>query len=304
MDKLKKYIVRYFILFAFILSVVESILNSCLDEVSKYLKDEMAFVIVMVIYIVLCIGTFILFSKLFVVAITRKISEETKRQNNERNILYANIVHDLKTPMTIIMGFSQALKENRVKEEQKAELINSIYEKAKKSDELLNILFQYAKLDTSNYQMHFVQHDICRIVRDEVALFYELFDDKQMAVTVEIPDKSFIKNLDKVEFTRAISNLLANACRHNENGCKVLIRLQEEHNNKVKVIVADSGDPISKELESNLFEPFICADESRNSSGGNGLGLAITKKIVEKHGGHIYIDSNIDGYTKGFVIEL
>ena len=303
MEKLRKYIVRYFILFAFTLSFVVSILDSCLDEVSKYIKDEKTFIIALTIYIILCIGTFILFSKLFVVVISRKISEETKRQNNERNILYANIVHDLKTPMTIIMGFSQALKEKRVKEEVKAELINSIYEKAKKSDELLNILFQYAKLDTSNYQMHFEQQDICRIVRDEVALIYELYEDKQMEVTVEIPDKSIIKNLDKVEFTRAISNLLSNACRHNENGCKILIRLQEEHN-KVKVIVADSGDPISKELESNLFEPFICADESRNSRGGNGLGLAITKKIVEKHGGHIYVDSNINGYTKGFVIEL
>jgi len=303
MEKLKKYIVTYFILFAFTLSVVESILNSCLDEVSNYIKDNKAFIIVLAIYIVLCIGTFILFSKLFVVAINRKIVEETQRQNNERNLLYANIVHDLKTPMTVILGFSQALKENRVKEEEKAELINSIYEKAKKSDELLNILFQYAKFDTSNYQMHFEQHDICRIVRDEVALFYELFEAKQMEVAVEILDKSIIKNIDNVEFTRAISNLLSNACRHNEKGCKVLIRLQEEHN-KVKVLVADNGDVISKELESNLFEPFVCADESRNSRGGSGLGLAITKKIVEKHGGHIYIDSNIEKYTKGFVIEL
>lgn len=303
MKELQKSIIKYFILFAFALSVVESMLYSCLDEISKYIKDSGVFTVVLVLFFVLCTGTFILFSIWFAAVIRRKIIEETNRQLNERNILYANIVHDLKTPMTIILGFSQALQEKRVKEEEKEELLHSIYEKAKKSDELLNILFQYTKLSTSDYQLHFEQQDICRIVRDTAALFYELFEDKQMEVTIEIPEKSIMKELDQVEFTRAISNLLTNAIRHNENGCKVLIKLQEERN-KVLVTVADNGGPIPKELESTLFEPFVCEDKSRNSRGGNGLGLAIANKIVEKHGGHLYIDSNMEEYTKGFVIQL
>lgn len=303
MKELQKSIIKYFIIFAFALSVVESMLYSCLDEISKYIKDSGAFTVVLVLFFVLCTGTFILFSIWFAAVIRRKIIEETNRQVNERNILYANIVHDLKTPMTIILGFSQALQEKRVKEEEKEELLHSIYEKAKKSDELLNILFQYTKLSTSDYQLHFEQQDICRIVRDTAALFYELFEGKQMEVTVEIPEKSIMKELDQVEFTRAISNLLTNAIRHNENGCKVLIKLQEERN-KVLVTVADNGGSIPKELSATLFEPFVCEDKSRNSRGGNGLGLAIANKIVEKHGGHLYIDSNMEEYTKGFVIQL
>lgn len=303
MKELQKSIIKNFIIFAFAISIVESILDSCLNTLSKYIKDSSIFTIVLLLFIALSIGTFVLFSIWFAVIIKRKIEEETKRQMNERNILYANIVHDLKTPMTIILGFSQALQEKRLKEEEKEAVFHSIYEKAKKSDELLNILLHYTKLTTSDYQLHLEQQDICRIVRDTVALFYELFEDKQMEVTVEIPEKSIMKNLDQVEFTRAISNLLTNAIRHNENGCKVLIKLQEEYS-KVIVTVADSGSSIPKELESTLFDPFVCTDESRNSRGGNGLGLAITNKIVEKHSGHVYIDSNIEGYTKGFVIEL
>lgn len=303
MEKLKKYIVGYFILFAFALSAVESILDSCFDEVSKYINDSSTFTIALILYLTLCVLMFLLFSKWFAVTISRKIAEETNRQNKERNLLFANILHDLKTPMTIILGFSQALMEKRVNEEEKTEVIHSIYEKSKKSDELLTILFQYAKLDASNYAMHFEQQDICRIVRDEVASLYEIFEDKNMDVSVEIPDQIIMKKIDKIEFRRAIGNLLINACKHNKNGSKVLIRLWEDHN-KTKIIVADNGVIIPNELESNLFEPFVCADESRNSKGGNGLGLAITKKIVEKHGGHISIDSKIESYTKGFVIEL
>lgn len=303
MKELQKSIIKYFILIAFALSVVVSMLDSCFDEVSAYIKDSGVFIIVLILFFALCIGTFILFSILFTVVIRRKFIEETNRQLNDRNILYANIVHDLKTPMTIILGFSQVLLEKRIKEEEKEDFLHSIYEKAKKSDELLNILFQYTKLNTSDYKFCFEQQDICRIVRDTIALFYELFEEKQMEVAVEIPEKTIMKKLDRVEITRAISNLLINAIRHNENGCSVLIKLQEEHN-KVLVIVADNGGLIPKELESTLFEPFVCDDKSRSFRGGNGLGLAITNKIVEKHGGHIYIDYNIREYTKGFVIQL
>jgi len=93
------------------LSVVESMLNSCLDELSKYIKDSSVFTIVLVLFFILCIATFILFSIWFAVVFRRKIGEETNRQINERIMLYANIVHDLKTPMTIILSFSQALQD-------------------------------------------------------------------------------------------------------------------------------------------------------------------------------------------------
>jgi len=123
-----------------------------------------------------------------------------------------------------------------------------------------------------------------------------------MEINIEIPEKPIKRNLDRVEFSRAISNLIINAYRHNKIGSKVAIRLEE--NDWIKVIVADNGESIRDDLQEEIFNPFVCEDESRNSNGGNGLGLAITKKIIEKHGGKIYIDSNIDGYTKGFVIEL
>jgi signal transduction histidine kinase len=72
----------------------------------------------------------------------------------------------------------------------------------------------------------------------------------------------------------------------------------------VRIVIADNGKDISTDQEETIFDPFICADESRNSRNGSGLGLAITKKIIEKHRGLIYITHEIKGYTKGFVVEV
>lgn len=109
-----------------------------------------------------------------------------------------------------------------------------------------------------------------------LALYYNEFEQKNIEVDIEIPEKPIKRNLDRVEFSRVISNLLGSACRHNKIGSKVVIRLEED--NVVKVIVADNGENISENMKGEIFSPFVCEDESRNSKGGSGLVLAITKK--------------------------
>lgn len=303
MDKLKKSIIRYFIFFAFVLSVVESNMESMFEPVIHSINNEVTGRITVFVYVFLNIAFVVIFSILFAVIVNRKIAAETNRQLSERNRLYANIVHDLKTPMTTILGFSQALKEGRVKEAEKNELLDTIYHKTKQADELLNLLFQYTKLSTNECQMHFEQVDLCRVVRDCTAQNYELFEEKQMKVDIDIPKHPILKKADPAEISRAINNVLTNAYRHNAVGSKILIRITED-NRKTRIVIADDGDVIDNEWEGRLFEPFVCSDESRNSKGGSGLGLAISRQIVEKHGGRINIDHGICGYSKGFVIEI
>jgi signal transduction histidine kinase len=176
------------------------------------------------------------------------------------------------------------------------------YGKSKKVNELLDLMFQYAKLDSLDFEMKLQEVDLGRLIRDAVALHYNEFEIKNIELNIEIPQKPIKKELDNLEFSRAISNLIVNAYKHNKNGSKVNIRLED--NDGIKIIVADNGENIADEIKETIFNPFICGDESRNSKAGSGLGLAITKKIIDKHGGKIFIDSNIEGYTKAFVIEL
>lgn len=302
MKTLKKYLIGIFIALTVAMMFLNSIMDSVFNTATASITNEYMMGLALILYFMAVILVLVIGVIIFVHLISKKIKEENIRYNKERNMLFANIAHDLKTPITTIMGFSKALYDEVVDETEKKELLNSIYGKSKRVNELLDLMFQYAKLDGLDFEMKLQELDVGRLIRETIALYYNEFEEKSIEINIEIPEKPIKLNLDNMEFSRAISNLIINAYRHNKPGSKVAIRLEEDDG--IKIIVADNGENIDDEMKEVIFNPFICGDESRNSKEGSGLGLAITKKIVEKHGGKIFIDSNIDGYTKAFVIQL
>lgn len=108
---------------------------------------------------------------------------------------------------------------------------------------------------------------------------------------------------DSVELGRAINNLIVNSYKHNKNNTRVYISI-EKRDEKVRFSVADDGEPIEDKLATAIFDPFVSGSTSRSSEDGSGLGLPLSKKIAEKHGGKLYIDKNIGEYSKAFVIEI
>lgn len=303
MKTLKKYLISLFIVITVTMALLNSMIESVFDTVSVNITDKRMMELVLILYFTATILVLVLGVIMFVRLVSKKIEKENIRYSQERSMLFANITHDLKTPITTIMGFSKALYDDEVTDEtEKKEILNSIYGKSKKVNELLDLMFQYTKLDGLDYEMKLQEQDVGRLIKEVIALHYNEFEEKNIEINIEIPGKSIKRNLDNVQFSRVISNLLINAYRHNKSGNKVVIRLEEDEG--IRIIVADNGENISDEMKDVIFNPFICGDESRNSKGGSGLGLAITKKIVEKHGGRIFIDSDIDGYTKGFVVQL
>lgn len=309
MQQLKKDISKAFIIYAFLLSVIESVIDSIFDDFLfvRYEQNERMSEILFAMYIVLCIVTFIIFSYLFTKSISKNISSEMHRQIEERNMIFANIAHDLKTPITSILGFSRALREKEMEPEKQLQVIDTIYEKSKRTSELINTMFHYSKLETDAYELQRKELDICRLTRDIVASQYEMMEEYGMELEVDIPEEVLIYLLDKVEYTRVISNLLMNACIHNESGCTILVKIEEEkdrNSKKLLVVVADNGIQINNELKDTMFDAFASGDDSRSSKGGSGLGLAISKSIVNKHGGKLMFVEPYQTYTKAFVIEL
>lgn len=235
--------------------------------------------------------------------------EEDERRKKEyelnRNMLFADIAHDLKTPITTISGYAKALSDGMVTDEAKRqEYFSSIYEKSLKVDELITLLFEYSKLNSDEFQLKKEKLDIAELLRENAARMYLDFESKEINLEVEIPEDIIYVDADRVQISRVITNLLNNALKHNKSGTNVLAGLCLEKDT-IEIKIADDGDLIDPKIAEHIFEPFVVGDESRSSHGGSGLGLSIASKIVSMHDGILSLEQYEDQrYTKAFVISL
>lgn len=231
------------------------------------------------------------------------LEEEKEHQldyERKRNLLLSDIAHDIKTPITTICGYSKALAEGVVQEEKRQTYLDTIYSKSMRMDELVTLLFEYVKLGSEGYVLDRQPCNLAEVLRECVALVYAEFEEGRMDVVLEIPEENVPYEIDRLQMSRAISNLLTNAARYGKAGGRVLVRLQDE-----VITVADDGEPIDPAFAEHIFEPFARGDKARSTKGGTGLGLGIAAQIVKMHGGRLELDSHCEeGYTKAFRIHL
>lgn len=228
---------------------------------------------------------------------------ENKKEIDKRTRLLSDIGHDLKTPITIIQGYLGAIINGDIQDNQKKEaylklsLSNTIH-----LSELIELLLNYSKFDMEEYKINIQKIELTEFVREIVADYYQVIENSGMYINVEIPADSIYAEVDELEISRLIKNLLNNGIQHNEIGTSIYIGIRREET--ISLIIADNGKAISEELKASIFEPFVCGELSRNDTKRNGLGLAIVYKIVQKHHGTIKIIDLWEGYTKAFIIEL
>ena len=233
--------------------------------------------------------------------------EKEKREEYEkrRNLLLSDVAHDLKTPMTTVTGYASALVDGKVEEEnQQQEYLQVIYNKSMQMSGLITLLFEYVKLDSEGFKLKKSKSDIPEILRESVAALYTDFEKKDMEIEIDIPEISIYSVVDRIQFQRAITNLLNNAIKHNPPGTKTGITMKV-NGDIIEIRVCDNGVLIPPETAKYVFDPFVMGDESRNSHGGSGLGLSIVQKIISMHGGTIQLQQDLQGeFKKAFVINM
>lgn len=232
---------------------------------------------------------------------TKIIKAESQRRVQEQNLIYASIAHDLKTPMTSVQGFAKALMDGRVKPEEQQEIFEIICRKSASMNDMVNTLFDYAKLGTEGYHTQPAPLDLCALVKGIVAENYTDFEEHGIEPELALPPHPVMVSGDRTELTRAVSNLIVNVYKHNPDGIRAGICLRQEQN-KAVLCIADSGKPLPGDMD--VFEPFATENNARTAGQGTGLGLAITKRIVQRHGGEIATGACDGLYTKTFVVRL
>ena len=268
---------------------------------------QIAFLLVVFVLLFVSILPYLVGAFVYYRMVTRKVNELMEQEKEQqrafdrkRNLLLSDIAHDIKTPITTICGYSRALSDGVVDREREQEYLDAIYAKSMRMSELVTLLFEYVKLDSEGYVLHREKLDFAELVRENAAMVYPDYEEKKISVEVDVPEETVFCDADRLQMGRAVMNLLTNAARYGKPGGKVLIRLRER-----TLVVADDGLVIEPEFAEHIFEPFTRADKARTTHGGSGLGLSISAKVVEMHGGKLELDCAFGkGYTKAFVLRL
>lgn len=229
------------------------------------------------------------------------MEEEKKDSYLQRQQLFSDLGHDLKTPTTIIQGYSSAILEGKAKENQLNRYVRIINENASNLGELIDLLLDYTRFEQADFQPTMTHCDLGEYLRRVIIERILIYEENEINLSIDIPEEKIDAEIDLKIFKRAIINLLNNILQHNPPGINALVRLTKDK----MIIIADSGNPIQPDIHNRIFEPFVCGDQSRNPDRHNsGLGLSITKKIIELHNGTLYLEQGWQGYTKAFIITL
>ncbi|MDZ5253646.1 HAMP domain-containing sensor histidine kinase [Clostridium sp. LIBA-8841] len=213
---------------------------------------------------------------------------EEKRAQQTKNDLITNVSHDLRTPLTSIIGYLEVMESGKYRDE--VELmyyIDIVYEKAKRLNLLINDLFELTKMKNSNIDIKKSKINLGELIGQVTAYLNYQFEKANMEPRLYFYDENIIVNADSEKLVRVFENLLTNAIKYGKDGHYVDITSKIEGNMAV-IKVINYGQSISDMDLPYIFDRFYRVEKSRNSKvSGSGLGLAITKSIIELHNGKI-----------------
>lgn len=215
-----------------------------------------------------------------------QLLDQLEQAGAEKQRVLADLSHDLKTPLTVIQGYAQALADGIVPSDKQRQYLETIRRKADASATLMNTLFDYVRLDHPDYTLHAVCADLSEFCKSYLAEKYPEIESRGFSVEPVLPDAPLRVPFDAGLLRRLLDNLLSNALQYNPAGTTLYFTLMPL-DGQVRLTVADDGVGIPDEIAGSLFEPFVTGNRARTPGGGTGLGMAIVKKVAELHGGSI-----------------
>ena len=231
------------------------------------------------------------------------LMERERESERTKNELITNIAHDLRTPLTSIIGYLELIsKSKNLTEETRINYTEVAYTKAKKLQKLIEDLFGFTKLNYGKIALNLSKVDLVKLLTQLMDEFYPSFANNNLAYSLKSNLNSVIITADPNLLARLFENLIGNAIKYGAEGKEINVKIAASAS-KVKVSVINYGKVIPEDEIGLIFEKFYRLEQSRSSkTGGTGLGLAIAKNIVELHGGTIEVKSDLEGTH--FIVSL
>lgn len=231
----------------------------------------------------------------------RKFDHEREAEET-KNELITNISHDLRSPLTSIIGYIDLIKKNRFRNEAEFnEYVDTIYNKSQNLKLLIDELFEYTKLSNPGLSPDFRKVELGGLLEQILGEYTPIFEREGLTIKKDFPLEDLEVDLDAEKIIRVFENLLANARKYSSKPSEIRVVLSTSRD-KVRISFMNNVNKLPAQDPEKLFERFYKGDASRGEEQSSGLGLAIAKKIVELHGGSIWANYLSD--TIEFIIEI
>ncbi len=235
----------------------------------------------------------------------REANEEKAEFDKQNRELISNISHDLRTPITAVKGYCEGLMDGVADTKEKQErYIRTIYNKANEMDHLIGELSFYSKITTNRIPYVFDKVNVCSYFNDAAEEFRDELQSKNVAFVYRntVPGDTMVI-ADAEQIQRVMNNIISNSLKYMDKDKKEIRMVVSEVNDEVQVAISDNGMGIEAKNLPHIFDRFYRTDVSRNSQmGGSGIGLSIVKKIIEDHGGRLWVSSTIGEETTMYFV--
>ena len=227
----------------------------------------------------------------------RRLIDKEREAERTKNELITNVAHDLRTPLTSIIGYLELLsnKSSPLPSDMQGKYLDIAYSKSKRLEKLIEDLFGFTKLNYGKISMHVSKVDIIKLLGQLLEESYPNFSNKNLSYELQSNVPAKVIMADGNLLARLFDNLINNAIKYGAEGKRVLVKVYAMAET-VQVSVTNYGYVIPEEELPLIFEKFYRVEHSRSvNTGGTGLGLAIVKNIVDMHGGDNTVKSDLNG---------
>lgn len=220
----------------------------------------------------------------------RAAKKKEKQIEKNKDRLIVSVSHDLRTPLTSIVGYVKLLKERYKEKDHISKYIDIIDNKSHRLEELINDLFEYTKLTSYDIKLEKTNISLNEFIRQIVEGMMPICSQNNLNIFFEAPDKEVNVNVDPMKMMRVFENIITNAIMYSDKEKSIKVKISE-HKDGAIVTVENEGKSIKKEELDKIFDRFYRTDEARSSqTGGSGIGLSIAKSIVKLHNGEIWAE--------------